>query len=48
MIDTKSYMVGAYTVATIIYVAYMVSLWSRARRVIRNVAVAVEEKREVR
>ncbi|HEY4217070.1 MAG TPA: hypothetical protein VGM67_08030 [Gemmatimonadaceae bacterium] len=33
MIDTKSFMVGAYTVATVIYVLYMLSLWNRARRV---------------
>ena len=33
MIDTKSFMVGAYTVASVIYVIYVVSLWNRARRV---------------
>jgi hypothetical protein len=44
MIDTKSFMVGAYTVATVIYVVYMISLWNRARRVSRNLEVALESK----
>jgi hypothetical protein len=44
MIDTKSYMVGAYTVATAIYLTYVTSLWNRARRTSRNLAVALEAK----
>lgn len=42
MIDTKSFMEAAYTVATVIYVAYMLSLWNRARRVNR----ALDEQAE--
>ena len=32
MIDTTSYMVAAYIVATAIYLAYSISLWVRGRR----------------
>jgi len=44
MIDTKSFMVGAYTVASVIYLVYMISLWNRARRVSRDLEVALESK----
>jgi hypothetical protein len=33
MIDTHAEMAAGYTVATVIYAGYMLSLWLRARRV---------------
>jgi hypothetical protein len=32
MIDTMRFMVAAYVAATVIYVAYSISLWVRGRR----------------
>jgi hypothetical protein len=32
MIDTRGDMIAAYTVATVIYLAYIASLWVRGRR----------------
>ena len=33
MIDTTSEMIGGYTVATLVYGGYVLTLWLRARRV---------------
>jgi hypothetical protein len=33
MIDTSGSFIAGYTVATLVYVVYMVTLWRRARRV---------------
>jgi hypothetical protein len=43
MIDTRSYMVAAYTVATLIYITYFASLWVRSRRVSEKIAALSEE-----
>jgi hypothetical protein len=32
MIDTRGYMTAAYVVASVIYIAYSVSLWLRAKK----------------
>lgn len=32
MIESTGYMTAAYIVATVIYVIYSITLWSRARR----------------
>ncbi len=37
MIETKGHMIAAYVVATVIYVAYMISLAVRARRYRREI-----------
>ncbi len=42
MIDTRSFMIAAYTVASAIYLAYFASLWLRARRVREKIAVLRE------
>jgi hypothetical protein len=39
-------MIAAYTVATLIYSAYFVSLWVRARRVREKLAVLSESRSE--
>lgn len=36
MIDSRSYMVAGYVAATVIYVAYVATLWARARRLRRR------------
>lgn len=33
MIDTTAWMIAGYSTATVIYVGYVLTLWSRARRV---------------
>ena len=42
MIDTRAFMIAAYIVATVIYLAYFASLWLRARRVRDKLAVLRE------
>jgi hypothetical protein len=37
MIDTTSHMTAAYVVASVIYIAYSLSLWTRARRYRRQI-----------
>jgi hypothetical protein len=37
VIDTTNHMIAAYCAATVIYVAYTVSLWLRARRYRRRI-----------
>jgi hypothetical protein len=44
MIDTRSFMIAAYTVATAIYLAYFASLWARARRVREKILIQSEAK----
>ncbi len=36
MIDTHGYMTAAYVVASVIYIAYSISLWVRARKYARH------------
>lgn len=42
MIDTKPFMIAAYCVATVIYVAYLASLWTRARRLRQKLDVLTD------
>ena len=44
MIDSTRWMVAGYSVATVIYVGYVVTLWVRARRV-RDRAADVVNRR---
>jgi hypothetical protein len=38
--DNSGYLVAAYVVAAVIYLAYTASLWRRSRRVLREVGKA--------
>lgn len=37
MIDTQSHMTAAYVIASVIYIVYSISLWTRARRYRRRI-----------
>ncbi len=40
MIDTVAWAIAGYTVASVIFVAYLVSLWTRGRRADERLAAA--------